>query len=92
VAAGLRNVVYTLAPERIVVGGGVAQLPGLVSRAREHLRELIGSYPGLPEHADDGFVVPAALGERAGPVGALVLAEHAGRGSPATSPCRDRTP
>lgn len=76
-AAGLRNVVYTLAPERIVVGGGVAQLPGLVPRIRERLRELIGPYPGLPEHADDAFVVPAELGERAGAIGALVLAESA---------------
>jgi fructokinase len=77
VASGLRNVVYVLAPERIVIGGGVSQLEAFVPLVRERLRELVGRYPGLPEHAADDFVVPAALGDRAGPVGALLLAETA---------------
>ena len=33
-ATALRGIVYTLAPERIVLGGGVSQLPGLVARTR----------------------------------------------------------
>lgn len=76
-AAGLRNVVYALAPERIVVGGGVAKLPGLLPAVGERLRADLAGYPGLPEHARDDFVVPAALGDRAGALGALVLAEGA---------------
>jgi len=73
-AHGVRNVVYALAPERIVLGGGVAGLPGLVPRVRQQLVAALGGYPGLPEHADPGFVVAAALGGRAGVVGALLLA------------------
>jgi fructokinase len=76
-AAGLRNIVYTIAPERIVIGGGVAKMPGLIPRVRRRLIENLAGYPGLPEHSSDEFVVPAALGDMAGPVGALVLADLA---------------
>ena len=79
-AAGLRNLVYTLAPERIVVGGGASQLAGLLPRVRARLVEALAGYPGLPEHAAESFVVPAELGQRAGPAGALVLAELAAAG------------
>lgn len=76
-AAGLRNIVYTIAPERIVVGGGVAGLPGLFPMLRAKLAEALSGYPGLPEHDSADFVVPAALGQMAGPAGALALAELA---------------
>ena len=76
-AAGLRNVVYALAPERIVLGGGVTGLPGLLPALRDRLAGALAGYPGLPEHGADGFVVPPGLGGGAGAAGALVLAEAA---------------
>lgn len=76
-AAGLRAIVYTLAPQRIVIGGGVTALPGLFPLVRAQLAETLAGYPGLPEHGTDDFVVPAALGALAGPAGALILADHA---------------
>jgi fructokinase len=76
-AAGLRNVIYALAPERIVLGGGVAGLPGLFPALRARLAEALGGYPGLAEHAADDFVAPPGLGAAAGATGALVLAERA---------------
>ncbi len=78
-AAGLRNIVYPLAPQRIVIGGSVTGLPGLFPLIRVNLSEALAGYPGLPEHDADDFVVPAALGPLAGPAGALVLADHASR-------------
>ncbi|MDQ3662316.1 MAG: ROK family protein [Actinomycetota bacterium] len=78
-AAGLRNVVYTIAPERIVLGGGVSQMPGLLPRVGARLQETLAGYPGLAEHEASDFVVGAALGGRAGATGALVLAETAAR-------------
>lgn len=78
VAVGLMSLVYALAPERIVLGGGVADLPGLHARVHRQLMSCLAGYPGLPEHADAAFVVPPALGGRAGALGALVLAESAG--------------
>jgi fructokinase len=78
-AAGLRNVIYTIAPERIVLGGGVSQLPNLLTRIRVRLQQTLAGYPGLAEHEAADFVVGAALGGRAGATGALVLAEMAAR-------------
>ncbi|MFG2626784.1 ROK family protein [Streptomyces sp. NPDC048473] len=76
-ASGLRDIIYTTAPERIVIGGGMAVLPGLFPLLRAELARSLAGYPGLPEHAADDFVVPAALGRLAGPAGGLVLAERA---------------
>ncbi|MET7757966.1 ROK family protein [Streptomyces sp. NPDC005389] len=76
-AAGLRNIVYTTAPQRIVIGGGVAELPGLFSLLRTELSAALAGYPGLPEQAAEDFVVPAQLGRLAGPAGGLVLAADA---------------
>ncbi|MFE2373702.1 ROK family protein [Streptomyces sp. NPDC059398] len=76
-AAGVRNIVYTAAPQRIVIGGGVAELPGLFPLLRAELTAALAGYPGLPEHAADDFVVPARLGRLAGPAGGLALAAGA---------------
>jgi fructokinase len=76
-AAGVRTLVYTVAPERVVVGGGVASLPGLIPAARAALVEALAGYASLPEHADASFLVPADLGQMAGPAGALILAQQA---------------
>lgn len=76
-AAGLHALVYALAPARIVLGGGVSELPGLLDLVRSGLRRELAGYPGLPEHDDPGFVVGPSLGARSGVLGALVLAEQA---------------
>lgn len=76
-ADGLRTVVYALAPQRIVVGGGVAGLPGLFDAVRASLQAALGGYPGLSEHDDPAFVSPAALAGRSGIAGGFVLAEMA---------------
>jgi len=79
-AAGVSSLIYALAPERVVVGGGLGSMPGLVSATRAALADRLGGYPGLSEHADTGFVVPAGLGGMAGPLGSLILAERAAAG------------
>ena len=80
IAAGVRNVVYALAPQRIIIGGGVSSLPELFPGIRSHLAATLGDYPGLPEHTRDDFVVPPGLGPLAGPLGAIALAaDVAGR-------------
>lgn len=88
--SGIRSIAYLLAPERVVVGGGAGSMPGLIPATRRALMAQLASYPGLAEHATDGFVVPAGLGAMAGPAGTLALAidaatDHAtaGRAAPA---------
>lgn len=78
-ALALHNVVCTLSPQRIVMGGGVMHEPSLLPRVRRELAALLNGYVRSPALADelDGYVVAPALGERAGAVGALVLAEQA---------------
>jgi fructokinase len=76
-AAGVCSIVYVLAPERVVVGGGLSELPGVVAAARAELRGKLRGYPGLPEHDEEEFLVSARLSGMAGPAGTLILAEQA---------------
>ena len=78
-ALGLVNVVCTLSPQRIVLGGGVMNAPGLFALVRERVRDLVAGYVDAPELGDaiDGYIVPPALGDRAGVLGALELARSA---------------
>lgn len=68
---GLANLVLTLSPHRIVVGGGVAKTPGFHAEATERMVHWLGSYVDIPED----FVVPPLLGDRAGVAGGLALAQ-----------------
>jgi fructokinase len=75
--AGIRSIIYALAPERIVVGGGLSALPGLAAIAQAELHRQLAGYPGLPEHTQPDFISLARLGGQAGPAGTLIIAEHA---------------
>ncbi len=77
VALGLLSIVCVASPERIVVGGGVMDRRLLLPMVRQRLRELVAGYldtPMLGEHIDRYLVAPA-LGDRAGVLGAIALAE-----------------
>ena len=74
-ASALRGIVYTLAPQRILLGGGLSQLPGLLARTRRAFARQVMTYPALVEHQDPRFIAPAGLGQGAGATGALLLAE-----------------
>jgi len=76
VALGLVNVICTLSPERIILGGGVMNAPPVLPLVRERVRALAGDYfdsPALREGIVD-YIVPPALGDHAGVIGALELA------------------
>jgi fructokinase len=78
-ALGLANVVLTLSPQRIVLGGGVMARARLLPLVRARLRAVLAGYVqsrALDEGIDD-YVVAPALGERAGVLGALALARDA---------------
>lgn len=71
--------VLTGLPRRIVFGGGVAVgTPHLLPRVRAALIESLGGYGNTALLGDiDDFIVPAALGDRAGPLGAILLGQAA---------------
>ena len=76
VGLALANYVCTLAPQKIVVGGGVAQQPQVLPLVRRHVRDILGGYIRSPHVAGriDEYIVPPALGGRAGVLGAIALA------------------
>ncbi len=78
-ALALNNWVCTLSPRRIVLGGGVMQQQQLFPLIRAELAQLLNGYIRITEVTEglDEFVVPPALGARAGVLGSLVLAEQA---------------
>lgn len=76
-AQGLRNIVYTLAPHRIVVGGGVSKMAGFHERLRAALASQLQGYPELPKYAATDYVVGPDLGDLSGLAGGLVLAARA---------------
>jgi fructokinase len=78
-ALGLLNVIFTLSPQRIIVGGGVMNEPSLLARVRARITELAGGYVDAPELGAgiDDYIVAPGLGDRAGVLGALELARLA---------------
>jgi glucokinase len=71
VAQGLANLADVFDPDTIVVGGGMLALADLfLDRAREVFPELVLAGPDRPP-VD---IVPAVLGERAGAIGAALVA------------------
>jgi fructokinase len=68
-ALGLANWIFTLSPQRIIVGGGVMQSPALFPAVRAEVAKLLSSYVAAPE------IVPPQLGVHAGVLGAIALAE-----------------
>ena len=75
-ALALHNYVCTLSPERIVIGGGVAGVSGLLAQVRRALGELLNGYICTTALTDelDAYVVPPGLGSRSGVLGAMALA------------------
>lgn len=77
------DVVLILSPQRIVLGGGVMHLAGLLEFVQQRVPELLADYVPAPEITGgaDRYIVAPALGDRAGVLGAIALAELAvGRG------------
>jgi fructokinase len=81
-ALGLTNMICAVSPERIILGGGVMKEATLLARVQERLRELLAGYFDAPELKDriGDFVVRPGLGDRAGVLGAIALAQAATAG------------
>lgn len=71
------NLTVTLSPQRIILGGGVMHQRQLFPEIRRRLRKRLAGYVRSPAIEDDveTYVVPPGLGDRAGVLGALALAD-----------------
>jgi fructokinase len=80
-ALGLMNIICTVSPQRIVLGGGVMKHPSLLPLVRRRLQELLAGYFNAPAltcpEAIERYIVPPGLGDRAGVIGAIELARTA---------------
>jgi fructokinase len=72
---GLVSAICILSPERIVLGGGVMNAPGLLSLVRGEIGSLLNGYVENDALASDDYVTLPALGHRSGVLGAIALAE-----------------
>jgi fructokinase len=75
----LANLILTLSPQRIVLGGGVMQQGQLFPRMRVLVPDILNGYiksAALTRQVED-FIVPPGLGARSGVLGAIALARGA---------------
>jgi len=81
ISLALMGYVLTLAPQRIILGGGVMQQRHLFPMVRSDVQALLNGYIQAPEILEEieSYIVPPALGGRAGVLGAFALAEQAAR-------------
>jgi fructokinase len=86
VGAGVANIVCTISPRRVILGGGIvlggehpAHRERMLAAVRRQVRELLGGYLQAPELGPGigDYIVAPALGADAGVLGAIVLAERA---------------
>jgi len=79
-ALAVVNFICTLSPQRIVMGGGVMEQAHLFPLVRSDVKALLNDYVRAPEILEDidRYIVPPALGARAGVLGALALAARSG--------------
>jgi fructokinase len=80
-ALALVNFICVLSPQRIILGGGVMAQPQLFPAVRRRVQQLLNGYVQVPQVLEeiDAYIVPPALGNRAGVLGAIALAQRAER-------------
>jgi fructokinase len=77
-ALAVQNLVVTTSPQKVILGGGVMEQPQLFPTLRRRVVELLNGYvrsAQILEHIDE-YIVPPALGNRAGGLGAIATAQQ----------------
>ena len=79
IAAGIINVLYTISPQLVILSGGVMKNQFLYEMVREEVRRQMNGYLQIPRllHDLESYIVPPALGDEAGVLGAFALALQA---------------
>jgi fructokinase len=76
-AWAVTSCVYMFSPQRVILGGGVMQQEHLFPLIRSLVKKQLNGYVQSPAILDriDEFIVPPALGNRSGVLGAVALAQ-----------------
>ena len=76
IASALMNYILTLSPKKIILGGGVMQREFLFPKIRNRVSELLNGYVSSRSVLEniDRYIVPPALGNQSGSLGAIALA------------------
>jgi fructokinase len=79
IALAMANIIYTLSPQRIILGGGVMQQSQLFPLIRRKVGEILNGYVTSSEIAGDmeSYIISPGLGKRSGILGAMALARQA---------------
>ena len=74
-AQGVANLILCYAPEKIIIGGGVMHQRNLFPMIRENVQKQLHQYVKTYEVAEamDTYIVPPALGDQSGLIGAVEL-------------------
>jgi fructokinase len=77
-AWALVDIICTLSPERIILGGGVMANTQLFPLVRARVQQLLNGYVQSPaiQRDIDRYIVPPGLGDRSGVLGAFALAQQ----------------
>lgn len=73
IALAVMNLTLVVAPQRMVIGGGVMQQAGLIENVRSEVVQLLNGYLQTDRITRDidHFIVPPALGNQSGMLGAI---------------------
>lgn len=82
IGLALSAYILILSPQRVILGGGVMAQAHLFPLVRAEVQRQLNGYVQSPALADqiDAYIVPPALGNRAGVLGAIALAQQAAGG------------
>jgi len=75
---GVANLICTLSPQRIILGGGIMKNPNLLPEMRNQVKDLLNNYLSSSEIIDkiDYYLVPPVLEGSSGVLGAIALAQQ----------------
>ncbi|AXA34276.1 ROK family protein [Francisella adeliensis] len=74
-AKAIVSFIFTLSPEKVILGGGIMNKNILFTKVRKNVKNLLNNYFDYPSLKNmDNFIVPASFGDNTGVKGSLALA------------------
>jgi fructokinase len=79
-ALAVTNFIFTLSPQRVILGGGIMEQNQLFPMIRKNIQKMLNGYIQANDILKeiDSYIVPPGLGNQAGVMGAIALAIETG--------------